>query len=165
MRRNLILEILLPIKVLIQMTIGSTVQIYLPKFCAGIKKKLETMPVQLRLMRAPLRSRQKLQKTSDSLSYASLCIAQSTHYFPQLPPSRLDNRRYVNSPNRKPRIQESNPLPFRVRMKRKGEITAFETGLTLGFHTRRCARGLWLRFLGGHEGAKQHGQYCSDQRL
>lgn len=63
------------------------------------------------------------------------------------------------------RIQESNPLPFRVRMKRKGEITAFETGLTLGFHTRRCARGLWLRFLGGHEGAKQHGQYCSDQRL
>lgn len=52
------------------MTMHSTAQIYLPRFCAGIKKKLEgTMPAQL-LMRALLRLRQKLQKTSDSLSYA-----------------------------------------------------------------------------------------------
>lgn len=50
-------------------------------------------------------------------------------------------------------------------MKRKGEITALEAGLTLGFPTRRHARGLWLRFLGGHEGAKRHSQCCSEQRL
>lgn len=50
-------------------------------------------------------------------------------------------------------------------MKRKGAIAALEAGLTLGFPTRRRARGLWLRFLGGHEGAKRHGQYYSEQRL
>ena len=50
-------------------------------------------------------------------------------------------------------------------MKRKGAITALEAGLILGFPNRKRARGPQLRFLGGHEGAKQHSQDCGEQRL